>query len=195
MDPKKILKSLVISIICSILFYLYKTYEAKPYIDQRIKSQSCEKHFIEHQTILNIKAKQNPEYKLPTGTDTRIALREIYGEKKKDWIYSYHGSCPTTHKKGKGIGYIYVGGGLTFKEIKEHKALVMFCPQENHPEEETARVYFGTGSKEIYRTNAEMILLLKNAIKQYENKKVNYSKESIELIQDELDKREKLVKK
>lgn len=152
-------------------------------------SKSCANHFSFFSVALERLANENPDYILPTAVDTETAM-EIITPDLKPHIRTFSQSCPEAYADSKKIGYIYTGEGLRIGDVFKNKWPILFCPSTSHRKSsEHAHAWPTQDGGYCIQSNAEMIKLIKFALKEAEAGKAPYSEKSIALMKTELQKR------
>ncbi len=167
---------------------------------QRVYACSCANHMIQHKFAFWLLTEHQPDFCLPHTADTRQALYFIhraahanednYDDKNlREWLQSYGAACPESFYRDQSIGYIYVGDGLKLSDIDNKRALILFCPAENHRGSwQHCYGYCGRGLIS-FKDNEEMIEAIQHAIKQGESGEVAYSERAMKVLREQLQKR------
>lgn len=160
---------------------------------QRALMVQCESHMITYGAMVAQYFEKNPEGVLPSG-DAESVIRTIIEELGSKGFGDLHGvSCADAWHRNHGIGYIFVGGGLTREEI-EKGALILFCGAEYHQRYKSQKhqcnclFYYMVA---VGMSNDDMVKVLEKEIQRGQDGTVNYSKNALEIMKAELEKRKR----
>src|SRR4029453_5543768 len=89
---------------------------------------SCTNHICQLMAILRGLKESGPP--LPDAASARLAFELLGGD--MEWLRGGGAACPEAFERSGDMGYVYVGGGITMRQLINRRPLILFCPKESH---------------------------------------------------------------